>query len=806
MIKQLWNDDWKFFSNKNTFSLFQSVPSDAETVDLPHDPMFLKPQDEDCESEGRQGFLSGGNWRYFKEYFAPEEDRDKTTKLFFEAASQITAVYVNDSCVAKNVYSFNPFYADLTPYLYYGSPNRILVTTTALERSSRFYAGAGLFRNVGIVKEPKIGFVPEKLQVTTKEINFLPGKDDLADAVLSVRVSLQNKTNHYFKGFYHIAVADRAGKELWNGEYRVYLPAESTEVFDKPVFLGGIIPWDEFHPELYKVSVSIADKEGVLDCDETTTGFRTIELDGKHGLRVNGKEVKLLGGCVHADQGLLGGSTYVSYEYRRMMSHKKLGFNAVRCAHNPASVELLRACDEVGIYVLDETVDIWEKVKNPQDYGIFFEKDIDHVVETMVQTDYNHPSVLLYSTGNEILEIGTEKGFELTNHFTQLLHSLDSTRFVTNAVNAFMELGPILAENERRHRTGLIDPDSDIDVNQFIGDEHGADRGKLILVPAMDEMLEILDAGMDIIGYNYMISRYASDAEKYPNRIILGTETHSKRIPEHYAAMMKYPNVIGDFIWCSYTYLGECGPKRAFPHIMNGSSDISIIGDPRTSWYYRAVTTGLRKEPYIAARTPEASKEPLVTHAWVMTDAVGSWDYPGCEGMEVDVEVYAAGDSVELFLNGVSCGNGTPDPDQVCRYFFRVPYQPGELKAVSKKAGEPDQVYVLKTKGAGDCVDISVDPNPFSEEDGLLFVDVTLKNEAGEPVWQAVPDLTIAVEGSYKLLAFGGHHTLHNGGYTCPTIDVHDGRALAILKKCGEGACTVKISGTGVKEASLEIA
>ena len=805
MIKQLWNDGWKFFE-RGSFSLFQSVPDDAVTVDLPHDPMFLKPQDENCVSEGKQGFLSGGSWRYFKEYYAPEEDRELKTKLFFEAASTITAVYVNDSCVAKNVYPFNPFYADITPYLHFGSPNRILVTTTALELSSRFYAGGGLFRNVWVIKEPKVEIVPETLQITTKELEFSGEADDLANAVLSVRAELKNSNLQYFKGFYKIAISDREGKALHSAEYRMYLAAGQTQVVEKPVYLEGITPWNEFHPALYDVSVTLEDYQGnVLDADCVRTGFRTIELDAKNGLRVNGKEVKLYGGCIHADEGILGGDAYVSYEYRRMMSHKKLGFNSIRCAHNPASVELLRACDEVGIYVLDETTDIWQKVKNPQDFGMFFERDIDMITETMVRTDYNHPSVLLYSTGNEILELGTEKGFELSLHFTQLLHKLDSTRFVTNAINAFMELGPILAENERRHRTGLIDPDSDIDVNQFIGDENGADRGKLILTPAMDEMLEILDGSMDIIGYNYMISRYDSDATKYPNRIILGTETHSKRIPEHHAMMQKHKNVIGDFIWCSYTYLGETGPKQAFPHLMNGSSDISVIGDPRTSWYYRAVTTGLRKEPFIAARTPEASKVEYHSHAWVMTDAIDSWDFPGCEGMPTDIEVYADCDSVELFLNGESCGEGRLDPEQVCRYFFRVPYQPGELKAVAHKAGEEDRCYVLKTKGAGKCAKITVDENPFSEEDGLLYVDITLTNEAGEPVWQAVPDLTIAVEGSYKLLAFGGHETLHNGGFTSPTINIHDGRALAILKKCGEGSCTVKVCGTGVDEAECKI-
>ena len=487
-----------------------------------------------------------------------------------------------------------------------------------------------------------------------------------------------------------------------------------------------------------------------------------------------------------------------------MQVHKKNGFNAVRCAHNPASKALLCACDELGIYVLDESTDIWGKMKNPQDYSLFFERDIEHVVETMVRVDYNHPSVLLYSTGNEIMDIATDKGYELTLKFTNLLHRLDGTRFVTNAVNALLVTGPLLAEQDRKINSGLLDTDSRIDVNSFMaGGFEGI--GKIILIPPVDEMLEYVDGAVDISGYNYMLARYEEDAVKYPNRIILGTETHSKRIPEHYAAMRKHKNIIGDFIWCSYTYLGENGDRENFPYLMNESSDFTVIGDVKPGWYYRAVTTGLRKEPYIAVRTPEKSRTPMNTGAWVLTDAQECWDYPGHEGEACDVEVYSSGERTELFLNGRSLGEGTPDPAQVCRYTWRIPYEAGELKAVSFRAGEPDAEYVLHTKGSACAIDLQAEENPFAEGDGLKYVNITLRNAAGEAV-RAEAQLTVSLEGgAYRLLAFGGQDTAHNGGFISPVADIHDGRALIILKKCGEGSTGLKVTGAGLAEAKLAL-
>ena len=327
--------------------------------------------------------------------------------------------------------------------------------------------------------------------------------------------------------------------------------------------------------------------------------------------------------------------------------------------------------------------------------------------------------------------------------------------------------------------------------------------GKIILIPPVDEMLEFIDGAVDISGYNYMLARYEKDAELYPNRIILGTETHAKRIPDHFAAMQKHKNIIGDFIWCSYTYLGETGEKGNYPSLMNESADFTVIGDVKPSWYYRAVTTGLRAEPYIAVRLPEKSRTPMNTGAWILTDAVESWDYPGHEGEACDVEVYSSGEHTGLFLNGRNLGEGVPDPEQICRYTWRVPYEAGELKAVSHCEGKPDREFVLHTKGTASMIDLRAEENPFAEEDGLKYIKITLRNPAGEAV-RCTANLNVSIAGgAYRLLAFGGQYSQHNGGFISPSVDIHDGRALLILKRCGEGKCVLKVSGEGLAASEL---
>ncbi len=483
-----------------------------------------------------------------------------------------------------------------------------------------------------------------------------------------------------------------------------------------------------------------------------------------------------------------------------MLLLKQAGFNAVRCAHNPASKALLRACDKLGMYVMDEAFDMWAKMKNPADYSLFFGIDYPRVLEAMVRSDYNHPSVIMYSTGNEIMDIATDKGYELSSELTACLRKLDDTRLITNAINALLSAGNRLVEITAQANGDTLESLKGIDVNQYMA-QHRMSMGQVIAHESISDVLEHLDATMDVIGYNYMTDRYETDSLRYPHRVIVGAETHAPRIADNWRLMQEHANIIGDFIWTSYSYLGETGGKDHFPTLQNESCDLDITGCRMPTSYYRAVVLGQREQPYIAVRTPKDSQHPIMLTPWSLTDAIHCWDYPGHEGEATEVEVYSAGEEVELFLNGVSCGRKPAGEKRPCQTVFRVPYQPGELKAVSLCGGKAVSSDVLFTTGKATGFHLVRETCPVEKD--LIFVTVQAVNAQGQPVYAAIDDLTVTIEGeSVQLQAFGSWEAPHNGGYQNPVLPIRNGQALVILRKRSSGQSRLTVSAVGMEAAT----
>lgn len=797
MRMERWNQGWKVWKETNAFSLFNLVPREATTVDLPYDAAFHQMQDPNSPNEGRTGFLNGGTWHFAKNYFAPEEERGQTIRLLFEGCAEKTYVFVNNSLAGENNYAYSEFYVDISSYLHYGQTNRILVTTTTLELSSRFYCGCGIYRDVYLCKGGDVYLEPEQLRVTTRSITG-------SDAFVCVDAQVVNQAACAAETQLHLTIKAMDGTEKLRAAYPVHLPGKRTTAFSRHFLVKDIVPWDAEQPALYRCEVVLTDKQGCeIDTDSTETGFRMVQVDAEHGLRINGQAVKLLGGCIHHDQGILGGETYDDYEYRRIFLLKQAGFNSVRCAHNPASKALLRACDRLGMYVLDEGFDMWSRMKNPGDYSLFFGAEYKQVLETMVRVDYNHPSVIMYSTGNEIMDLATDRGYELSGEMTAYLHQLDGTRCVTNATNAVMCAGNRLLEIGAREYGDSLEDIENMDVNEYMA-SHQVSIDKAITNEAISEILDYLDGTMDVIGYNYMIDRYEMDSRERPHRVIIGTETHSPRIADNWREMQKHPNIIGDYIWTSYGYLGETGGKQRFPALQNESCDLDITGVCMPTNYYRQVVLGQRDIPYIAVRTPEASKGPIQLSPWSLTDAIPCWDFPGCEGEMVEVEVYSGGDEVELLLNGVSCGRQAASAKRACQSVFRIPYAPGRLTAVSLKDGQQVSEYTLSSTGKATGFVVTKETYPVGGE--LVFLTIQAVNAKGEPVYAEIPDLTVALTGTAaKLQAFGSYDALHNGGYQQPVLAVKNGQALLILRRLGAGQATVTVSASGMAAATCVV-
>lgn len=426
-------------------------------------------------------------------------------------------------------------------------------------------------------------------------------------------------------------------------------------------------------------------------------------------------------------------------------------------------------------------------------------EDWQRVLETMVKVDYSHPSVILYSTGNEITEVGTEVGYALSRAMTEHLHALDPSRFVTNGVNGIFAAGNRLVKAFTEITCEDAPEAIRGDINECMS-VLGPRMGEMVRHGEISDILDHLDGTMDVLGYNYMTGRYETDCENHPNRVIIGTETYPKQIAENWAIIERIPAILGDFTWTGWDYLGETGGRENFPWLQNHSGDIDCTGERKSASYYREIVFGLRERPWIAVRSPEQSAQPRPMNPWQLTDAEPTWRFDGVEGRTVTVEIYSAGDEIELFLNGQSLGRKSADGLYAHFNTYDIPWQPGMLRAVSWKNGV--QLGTCELTTAGDAIrwETSVE----AHDDIAL---VTLEGRDGNSLRtrETISGVSLALEGPAELLAFGGCESQYDAGYTAATIDVTNGRAMAILRRTGAGEISVCVRAKDMKEAAITI-
>jgi len=532
-----------------------------------------------------------------------------------------------------------------------------------------------------------------------------------------------------------------------------------------------------------------------LDAETVSFGVRTLQLDAQQGLRVNGRSVKLRGTCIHHDNGLLGAVTVPDAELRRVRILKEAGFNAIRMSHHPASIPLLDACDRLGMYVMDEAFDMWTRPKKDLDYSLFSDKWWREDVTAMVRKDRSHPSVVLYSLGNEIPEVGMPQGSALGREMARLVKRLDAERFTLVSINGAFSVGDqidrIMADVMP---SAAPEAAENGNVNDFMTamDTHLDD---IVRHPIVCERIEFACAGMDVAGYNYMTARYEPDAVRYPDRVVVGSETYPPEIARNWALVEKLPSVIGDFTWTGWDYIGEAGVGvpayrfgeggfgARFPCQLAYCGDIDITGFRRPASYFREIVFGLRKTPYITVQDPAHYGEPLIKTPWVISDSRSSWSWPGFEGRPVVVEVYAPGTEVELFLNGKSLGRQPCGQDHRFTAYFETAYQPVTLEAVAWDGGTELGRMELVTAGGAACLDAKAEP--AGEE--LIYVNLTLRDENGLVADAGDVELRVSVSGNAELAGLGSGDPKPGYRYTGSETRTFHRRALAILKRTGGG-------------------
>lgn len=669
MIRENFNANWSV-EKASKDSRMNSFLGKTETkkVHLPYDAMIHEERNPDTPNGAQTGFYPGGEYIYQKHFDAPEIWRGRPVFLAFEGVYQIAYVYVNGILVCKNVNGYSDFTVELTPYLYYGKDNLIkVIADNSQMPNSRWYTGSGIYRNVHLLVGNRVFIKSDGVRISTREIG-----NDYAN--IEVEAELKNHSTETER-ICIVSTICRDQEDVTSDKKQVIIRPGETQKFSFQYCIENAVLWSVESPALYESILSLYDGEEKLDLSEDFFGIRTLSIDSVHGVLINGESVKLRGACIHHDNGILGATTLDAAEDYRIRQLKAAGFNAIRSSHHPASRALLDACDRHGILVMDELSDVWNVRKNPYDYALYFAEDWERTVERMVAKDYNHPSVILYCVGNEISEAGNESGAVTNQMLCSKFRSLDSTRYTTNALNGLMAAGfrlrEIMADINARFPAqegkAAGNAAGSNALNSFMSLMAGEKGDYFAKHQLLTEALSGCSDTCDIIGLNYLTGRHLLEHELHPHKAVLGTETYPADIARLWKIVSENPHVIGDFTWAGYDYLGEAGCgifhydgkenfSSIYPERTAYIGDIDLIGYRRPISYLREIVYGLRKDPYIAVIRMERNGQTCSKTPWMFKDNISSWNWPGYEGQIASVDVYAAADEVELFLNENSLG------------------------------------------------------------------------------------------------------------------------------------------------------
>ncbi len=746
MKRYAFNSDWSCNGKK---------------VCLPHDAMILGARKADAPGGSAVGFFPGGKYTYEKKFDLPVDWEGKPVKLQFEGVYKNAQVTVNGKNLGGAPYGYIPFWIDCG--VLNDGENTITVTCENLDQpDSRWYPGAGIYRPVWAWVGD--GITAEDVRISTVSID---------PAVVSVTVD--------GKGM-EAEILDN-GTVIASGCGEITVPNAKL--------------WCEDNPYLY--TCKVADQE-------IKFGIRQVTWSSK-GLFINGKETKLRGGCVHHDSGILGAATYDESEWRRVKILKDAGYNAIRASHNPCSRAMLDACDYYGMYMMDESWDMWFYHKSPYDYASQWRENYLSDLKAMVDRDYNHPCVIMYSIGNEVSEPAKAEGVEKTREMVAYLHELDATRAVTGGFNLMIignaAKGKGIYDEEKGGRKNDTDKSMsgmNSTMFNFITSMVGTGMNKAANSKQADAATTPCLDALDMAGYNYASGRYAMDGKLHPNRVIYGSETFPQDIAKNWAMVKQYPYLIGDFMWTAWDYLGEAGLgswaytsdgkgfNKPYPWLLADSGAYDILGNPNAEAFWACAVWGKLERPEIAV---QPVNHPGVTPAkgsWRGTNAIPSWSWKGCEGNKAVVEVYFDCAKVELLLNDKSLGKKAV---KGCKVTFKTKYAPGKLEAIAYDAAGKE--LARNTLETAKTTDVHICPEKKTANVGdIVYVPVSI-GDGKNVESNADRKLTVTAENG-ELLAFGSANPRTEEVYHSGTFTTYYGHILAIVKATQPGVMRICVA------------
>jgi beta-galactosidase len=684
-------------------------------------------------------------------------------------------VYINGHNLGTHPYGYTTFFHDLTPHLKPGADNVLAVRVDqSKHRNSRWYAGSGIYRHVWLHATDPVHVAQWGTSVTTPEVGTSRAK-------ILVSTSVENESGQEANVTLETVIQDNAGKIVGRATQTARVPVHpgQASMVHQDISVEQPEPWSPESPRLYRAVTRVMREGQSVDEVSTTFGIRSIEWSAEKGFLLNGKPVKMMGGCVHHDHGPLGAAAFDRAEERRVQLLKESGFNAVRTSHNPPSPAFLDACDRLGMLVMDEAFDCWSKGKNPFDYSVAFQdwwrKDID----AMVLRDRNHPSVVMWSIGNEIPERGEPLGAQEAKMLADYLRGLDRTRPITSALNFI--------------------PGKWSDTDGFY-------------------------SALDIAGYNYNLNNHVEDHQRVPSRVMACTESYPQSMFDYWAMVNDFPYIVGDFVWTAVDYLGESGlgrwyyrdPKDTsregygapFPYHGADCGDIDICGNRRAMAHYRNIVWNRGEKLFLGVRQPPPEGKELRVTRWGAYPVFTSWTWPGMDGKPLEVEIYSRAETVRLYLNDRVIGENPVTRAEKFKANFTVSYAPGTLRAVAMQDGRAIAESVLKT--AGDAVQIRLTANRASlQADGqdLSFLSVEVVDAHGQPHPNADIPVTFSVQGPGVIAGVANADLTSEEPYHANQRKLFRGKALVVVRTMRKGgAITLTAVAPGLKSATIRMA
>lgn len=808
MTKTSFNMGWTVRPKVSPYDQLQAPQAAGARVTLPHDAMITLPRSEDATSGGRGAYFPGGVFEYSKTFDVPAHFADKKVSIEFEGVYRDAMIFVNGVFAGQRPNGYAGFTIALDPYLQYGAPNTIRVDARAHD-DSRWYTGAGIYRDTHLIVTGLVHVEHGGPKITTPDI-------DDERAVVAAETTVRNDSLHTrtVTVISHIDGPD--GAQVAEGSSPATIRAGESVVVRQRLYVPSPSLWNVETPTLYTVRTAVFELAEAQDEISSTFGIRELRLDPQHGLRINGESVKLRGACIHHDNGILGAATIRRAEERRIRLLKAAGFNAIRSSHNPLSPAMLDACDRYGMLVMDETFDMWTEGKSSFDYSLSFPEWWERDVEALVAKNYNHPSVIFYSIGNEILETGDPLGSNLGRQIAEKVRSLDSTRFVTNGINGFVAALRDVVQMMHAH-AGEAGSQSEGGVNGLMNS--AADfMGQVNASPLVTDKTEESFSVLDVAGVNYGDSRYLLDKELFPDRILVGSETFPPGIANYWRLVQDNPQILGDFTWTGWDYLGEVGIGRVqyadvppvfeapFPWIAAWVGDLDITGHRRSMSYYRETVFGLRTRPYIAVQRPQNFGRPRLPGMWAWSDTLSSWTWDATDHSPTEVEVYSDADEIELVVNGSSHGRRPCGPDHAYLCTFDVEYVRGEITAIAYRVGAEIARTTLRT--VTDEVALTAVPDRTAltaDAAELSFIAIEFRDAAGTVATTVNQPVTVDISGPAVLQGLGSAKPDNPEAYDESRHTSFDGRLLAAVRPTGPGTITVAISSEGYDTVTLSL-